>query len=69
MLLDESTVEALREPVFRTRMPLIFDPMFDKDARYSAPHAVISGPLDSPELRVVLYGGLTQGLSPSQPGF
>lgn len=62
-LLERGTIEALYQPDFRTRMPFIFDPLFEGEARYSQPHAVLSGPEDCPELRAALYGGLTRGLT------
>lgn len=60
-LLSPEVVEVLRGARFRSRVPLIFDPMFGEAPHYSAPHSVLTGPDHSPELRAALYGGLTEG--------
>lgn len=62
-LLDRETHTALRKVEYQTRMPFIFDPLFAGEERFSAPHAVLTGPVDSPQVRAALYGGLTRGLT------
>jgi L-asparagine oxygenase len=64
-ILPAATVAELRTPQFRVRCPFIFDPMLEPDRRYSEARPVVSGPAASPEVRVALYGNLTQADTPA----
>jgi L-asparagine oxygenase len=63
--LSDTAKECLTKPLFRLRVPYIFDRCVPETKRFTEPAPIIEGGWSHPRLRVALYGNMTVAETPA----